>query len=42
MDHYPTIQSFQIRLPKIGVGGWVGNEINARMENASERKQTTL
>ena len=24
---------------KIGVGGWVGNEINARMENASERKQ---
>ena len=27
---------------KIGVGGWVGNEINARMENASERKQTTL
>ena len=27
---------------EVGAGGWVGNEINARMENASERNLATL
>jgi len=27
---------------QVGPGGWVGNEINARMENMSERNLATI
>ena len=39
----PKITENKMKAGKeVGAGGWVGNEINARMENASERKQATL